>query len=107
MNNIKEKIITFWKKVWEYIKYLLKHPKDVLVPTLVAEIVFWSPVWVSAILAIIISPWWWTVVSGVIVFWAGPLTPAIALQIGLIAVFERLWNKIIKNKKCKEKKEND
>lgn len=100
-----EGIKSFWLKVWNYIKYIFAHPRDVLLPTLLAEIVFWIPVWVPALLALTISPWWWTAVTAVIAFWAGPFTPAIALQIGLIAAFERLWNKIIK-KKIKNKKEN-
>ena len=100
MNKFK----AFWLKVWNYIKYLFKNPKDVLIPVVVAELLFWSPVWVSAIFAFILSPWWWTVVTGVIAFWAGPFTPAIALQVGLIAAFERIWNKII-NKKGDKKNE--
>ena len=114
MSNIKDKFKSFWQKfkdfwkgVWNYIKYLFQNPKDVLIPTLAAELVFWSPVWVCAIFALIFSPWWWGVVTAVIAFWAGPFTPAIPLQIGLIAAFERIWNKIRKNKKKKEKKENE
>ena len=100
MNKFK----AFWLKIWNYIKYVFKHPKDTLLPALLAEIVFWMPVWIPAILALIISPWWWTVVGAVIAFWAGPLTPAIALQVGLIALFEKGWNRI---RKKKENKNND
>lgn len=100
---MKEKIKNFWKKVWEYIKYLWKHPKTTLPAFLIAETIFWIPVWVPAILALVINPWWWTAVTAVIAFWAGPFTPAIALQIGLIAAVERL---IIKIKNKKEKKED-
>lgn len=101
-----EKIKAFWLKVWNYIKYLFTHPRDVLLPTLVAEVIFWSPVWVPAILALVISPWWWTVSGAVIAFWAGPFTPAIALQIGFIAALERLFNRK-KNKNNTEGENKD
>ena len=96
MNKLK----LFWKKIINYIKYLFSHPRDVLLPTLLAEIIFWIPVWVSALFALIISPWWWSVTLGVIAFWCAPLTPAIGLQIGLIVAMERFINK------KKEKKKN-
>lgn len=100
MNKFK----AFWLKIWNYIKYLFTHPRDVLLPFIAAEIIFWSPVWIPAILALIISPWWWSVSLAVIAFWAGPLTPAIGLQIAFIAMFERLFNKI---RKKKENKNNE
>ena len=104
MKNLLIKIKNFWLKVWEYVKYLWKHPKTTLPAFIIAELIFWSPVWVPAILALTISPWWWTVSTAVIAFWAGPFTPAIALQIGFIAALERLFVKI---QSKKEKKENE
>lgn len=95
-----------FQKIWDYIKYLCTHPRDVLLPTLVAEIVFWIPLWVPAILALTISPWWWTVVGSVFVFWAAPFTPATLLQVGLIAAFVGIWNKI-KNRRTKDDKKDD
>ena len=95
------------KKIFEkfinYIKYIFAHPRDLLLPFILAEIIFWIPVWVPAILALVISPWWWTIVGAVITFWAGPFTPAIPLQLGLIAAFERIWNKIRKNNEGENK----
>ena len=88
------------KKILDYIKYIFTHPRKVLLPVILAEIIFWIPVWVPAILALTISPWWWSIVGAVTAFWAAPLTPAIPLQIGLIALLERLLNK-------KENKKND
>lgn len=96
MKKFFEKFKTFWVKVWDYIKYLWKNPKTTLPAFIIAELLFWTPVWAPAILAIVINPWWWTVVTAVIAFWAGPVTPAIALQIGLIAAIERLIKKIKK-----------
>lgn len=98
-----QKLKNFWKKILDYIKYLWKHPSTTLPAFLIAETIFWIPVWVPFILGFI-SPWWWTITTAVIVFWAGPITPAIALQIGFIAAIERL---IVKIKNKKEKKEND
>ena len=106
MKKIKEKIKNFWLKVTNYMKYIFTHPKDTLLPICLAEIIFWIPVWVSALLAVIISPWWWIIAGSVITFWCLPLTPAIGLQIGFIVFFERMWNKR-KNKKQKIKKEGD
>lgn len=103
---MKEKIKKFFQKFSNYIKELCKHPLDALLPTLIAEIVFWSPVWISAILAWTISPWWWTVATGVVAFWCAPLTPAVILQVGLIGVFISGWKRI-KNKIKKERKDND
>lgn len=104
MKKIKEKIKNFWLKVTNYMKYIFTHPKDTLLPICLAEIIFWIPVWVPALLAIIISPWWWAVAGSVITFWCLPLTPAIGLQIGFIVFFERMWNKR-KNKKIKKEGE--
>lgn len=54
-----------------------------IVYVIIAELIFWSPVIVTAILALVISPWWWTVVTAIILFWTGPFTPAVPLQIAL------------------------
>lgn len=91
-------------RLWNYIKYLFKHPKTTLPAFCIAEVIFWIPVWVPALLALIFNPWWWTVVGAVCAFWAGPFTPAIALQLGFIAAVERL---IVKLQNKKEKKEDD
>lgn len=98
MNKFKQ----FWKKVWDYIKYLWQHPKTTLPAFLIAEIIFWIPVWVPALLGILISSWWFSVATAVIIFWAGPITPAIGLQIAFIALVERTIVKI-KEKKNEKK----
>ena len=98
--KIFENLKTFWKKLIDYIKELAKAPFSALLPALLAEIIFWIPVWVPALLAIIIDPWWWSAVGAVCAFWAGPFTPAIPLQLALIGVFIKLF----KNKKNKNKK---
>lgn len=102
--KIGKNIKNFFKNIWNYIVYIAKHPQQLIVPVLCAEIIFWIPIWVPALLAITVSPWWWTVVAAVNAFWWAPCTPATLLQIGLITLFERIWNRILK--KIKEKKKN-
>lgn len=99
-----EKLKKLWKKVWNYIKYLWNNPFTTLPAFIIAETIFWIPVWVPFLLGIFINPWWFTISTAVIVFWAGPFTPTIILQIGFIAAIERLLTKI-KNKN-KEKNKN-
>ena len=104
LKNFWEKIKKFWKKVWDYIKYLFQHPKTTLPAFLIAESIFWIPVWVPALIYFITGiEWMWGIVGAVCAFWAGPITPAIALQIGFIALVERWFIKIQEKKNKKEK----
>lgn len=84
------------KKIWKKIIELFKQPIDLLLPFVAAELVFWAPVWIPFLLGLIFSPWWFGVSTAVIIFWAGPFTPAILLQIMLIGLFTKLWKKIRK-----------
>lgn len=68
-----------------------------LIFILIAELIFWSPCIVTGILAIVATPWWWSIFSAIIAFWAGPLTPAFPLQMGLAVILKKLYQKI-KNK---------
>ena len=65
---------------------------------LIAELIFWSPVIVTAILALLINPWFWTVTSAILLFWAGPFTPAVPLQLGLALGLKTIVNKIKKRR---------
>lgn len=65
---------------------------------LIAEAIFWSPVIITAILALVIDPWFWTATSAILLFWAGPFTPAVPLQIGLALAIKALVYKIKKHK---------
>lgn len=56
----------------------------------IAEAVFWSPCIAGVVLAAVVSPWWWTVCTVYMAFWALPLTPAIPLQIGLAFGLKKL-----------------
>lgn len=83
------------KKLWKWLRREIL-VKSMIVYILIAELIFWSPVIVTALLAIIINPWFWTICFGVMVFWAGPFTPAVPLQIGLalgIKKFVKIFKK--------------
>ena len=68
---------------------------------LIAEVIFWSPVIITALLALIINPWFWTVTSAIMIFWAGPFTPAVPLQLGLAIGLKTIVNKIRKRNQYK------
>lgn len=77
--------------------------KDIIVWVIIAELIFWSPVIVSFILGSF-NAWWYGVGSAFILFWAGPFTPAVPLQIGLAIGLRKIYNKL-KNKQ--KEKPND
>ena len=68
---------------------------------LITELIFWSPVIITAILALVINPWFWTITSAILLFWAGPFTPAVPPQIGLAIANKALVHRIKKNDKNK------
>ena len=72
--------------------------KSFLICLIIAEVVFWSPCAVCAALAILISPWYWTAFSAIIVFWSGPFTPAVPLQVALALGIEQIYVKIKKRR---------
>lgn len=85
------------KKAWQWLR---KHVinREMLLWVIIAELIFWLPCIVSALLAWIISPWWWTVFGAYVAFWAGPFTPAMPLQFGLAIGLKKLYEKIRKRK---------
>ena len=86
------------KKKWRWLRQNILN-KQMILPAIIGELIFWSPVWVTAILAILISPWWWTVTGAVIAFWCAPLTPAIILQLSFILILGKLMNRRKKKQK--------
>lgn len=64
-----------------------------IVYVLIAELIFWSPVIVCSILAILVNKWFWTAVSAICLFWAGPATPAVPLQLGLAVLLKKIHNR--------------
>ena len=95
MSKFKEKTKSIWK-------WLRKNAinREMLFYVLIAELIFWSPCIIMGILAIIISPKYWTIFGAICVFWAAPFTPAVPLQLGLAVLLKRLFRK--KKEKIKE-----
>jgi hypothetical protein len=88
---MKEKLKAAWA-------WLRKHifNKECLLGAIIAELIFWSPCIITGLLAIIFSSWWWTAFWGIILFWTGPFTPALPLQLALIVAvnkFLKKWRK--------------
>lgn len=88
------------RKMWLWLRKEV-FVKDMIVYIIISELIFWSPVIVVIILALIINPWFWTICGAIILFWSGPFTPAIPLQLGLALVIKKIVAKIkiYKNKK--------
>lgn len=87
----------FFKKCWEWLRKYIFNKKSII-PALLAELVFWSPLIVLVILSIFGVVHWSTVIA-YISFWALPITPAIPIQIVLITAFCGIWNKFKGDKK--------
>ena len=86
------------KKAWQWLR---KHVinREMLLWVIIAELIFWSPCIVSAVLAWVIFPWWWTVFGSYIAFWSAPLTPAMPLQFGLAVALKKIHEKLRRKKK--------
>ena len=82
-----------FKKMWEWLKTNVL-TKDMIIPFILAEIIFWSPCIVTGVLAIVISNWYWTIFTSIIMFWSGPFTPALPLQFGLAVLIKKLIDKM-------------
>lgn len=78
------------KKIINWIKNNITR-KSYLICLLIAEVIFWLPNIVTAILAITVSKWFWTIFTAIIVFWSGPFTPAVPLQLALALVIEKIY----------------
>ena len=91
------------QKLWQWLRKNVIN-KEMIIYVLIAEAIFWSPVIVTGILAIIVDPWWWTATSAILLFWAGPFTPAVPLQIGLAIAIKGIVHKV---KKIKENIDDD
>ena len=96
--NVIKKIIRFpWvvlKAFWEVLKYIWENKKRLLVPFLLAELTYWSPLVAVGVLSIIFNAYiWFASFYGIYV----GLLPAIPIQIlitfGYYALFLKLGNK--------------
>ena len=85
------------KKFWQWMKKEIFN-KQMLLWFVIAEIIFWLPCILGAILGICVNAWFWTICTVYIGFWVAPLTPAIPLQIGLAYGLKKLADLIRKKK---------
>lgn len=69
-----------------------------ILPTIIGELIFWSPIIVSGIIAIIF-PWFWSVVASIYFIWV-LILPAIPIQIAFILLTAKIINKI--RSKCND-----
>ncbi|MBR5128685.1 MAG: hypothetical protein IKU67_01415 [Firmicutes bacterium] len=90
---MKEKL----KAAWVWLRKNIIN-KENLLGAIIAEAIFWLPCIITGLLAIIFSSWWWTAFWGIILFWFGPLTPAIPLQLALIVAVNKILKKWRKRK---------
>lgn len=85
------------QRAWKYLRTNIL-TKDMILWVIIAELIFWSPVIVTSMLALVIDPWFVTVSSAIMLFWAGPFTPAVPIQIGLALALKGIYNKIRRKK---------
>ena len=85
MGKVKERT----RKIWRWLRKNALN-KQMIVYVLIAEAIFWSPCVVTALLALIVNPWWWSAFGAICAFWAGPFTPAVPLQIALAVAIKKI-----------------
>lgn len=94
------------QKFWQWLKREILN-KQMLLWFIIAEVIFWTPCIVGAVLGILVNGWYWTICTVYIGFWVAPLTPAIPLQIGLAYGLKKLADLIKRKKKNKEENQDD
>lgn len=87
------------KGLWKWLRKNVFN-KEMFIFVLIAEAIFWSPCIVTGLLALMVNKWYWTVFTAICVFWAGPFTPAVPLQLALALALKKLWHKL-HNRKLK------
>jgi hypothetical protein len=86
------------KKVWKWLRKNALN-KDMALSFIIAEFIFWLPCIITGSLAIFVNAWWWTVFGSICLFWAGPFTPAVPLQIGLAILIKKIISRKERNEK--------
>ena len=85
---MKEKL----KKFWLWLRKNILN-REMFVFVLIAEVIFWSPCAVMAVLATLVSPYYWTVLAAYCSFWALPVTPGFAIRMGLAVALKKIYDK--------------
>ncbi len=88
------------KQLWQWLRKNVFN-KEMLLWVIIAELIFWSPCIVTGFLALCVNKWWWTAFGAIVVFWSGPFTPAVPLQIALALGLKKLYA-VVKNRKSKK-----
>lgn len=70
---------------------------------IIAELIFWSPCIVGAVLGATVNEWCWTICGVYVAFWAGPFTPAVPLQLGLAYGLKKFAAAVKRHKEKKNK----
>lgn len=87
------------KRAWIWLRLHILNKESIL-PGILGELTYWSPLIVLAFLALLKDPWYWTVFGTCWAFWV-TLLPAIPIQLLFIAgykwLFKRLKNKPHRN----------
>lgn len=78
------------KKLWMWLRKEVLN-KQMIIWVIIAELIFWSPL-IFCFVCAFFNPWWWTGVSAILLFWTGPFTPAVPLQIGLAICLKKFAN---------------
>lgn len=68
-----------------------------IAPTLIGEALFWSPLIIIGILALIISPYYWTVFAAVYFVWV-TILPAIPIQLLFIFTTHKIIQAVRRKK---------
>lgn len=76
------------RKFWKYVKQNLL-TREMILPLILGEATFWSPFVVLGLLALLVSPYYWTVFGMVYSIWVFAL-PAIPIQLSLIFLYKKL-----------------
>lgn len=89
-------------KMKKFLKKIKKNylNKEMILPTIIGELIFWSPLIITTIFSLFNYKWWGAVTT-IILFWSGPFTPGIPLQISLILLIKKIFLKIKKRSQIK------
>ena len=85
------------KGLWQWLRQNFLN-RTMIVPTVLGELTFWSPLIVTGLLALIVSPNYWAVFGAIYTFWVWIL-PAIPIQLAFIALYAFIYKKLKRVKK--------
>ena len=80
------------KSVWKWLKTHIFN-KEMILPAIIGELVFWSPLIVTGLMALFFSPYYWAVFGVIYSVWVGIL-PAIPIQLLFIFTTKKIIDKI-------------